>query len=60
MNKKLYLYILTVSLLLCSLKAHAQSASDILVYIEKYKGIALEQERRHGIPAPITLAQGIL
>ena len=40
--------------------ASAQSASDILAYIEKYKSIALDQERRHGIPATITLAQGIL
>ena len=42
------------------LQTRAQSASDILAYIEKYKGIALEQQRRHGIPATITLAQGIL
>lgn len=39
---------------------HAQSSSDIKNYIDKYKQIALEQERVYGIPAPITLAQGIL
>jgi len=38
----------------------AQSSSDIDNYIEKYKIIALEQEKIYGIPAPITLAQGIL
>lgn len=38
----------------------AQSSSDISVYILRYKQIALEQERLYGIPAPITLAQGIL
>lgn len=38
----------------------AQSSSDIEAYIAKYKQIALEQEREFGIPAPITLAQGIL
>lgn len=38
----------------------AQTSSDILVYISQYKQIALEQERRYGIPASITLAQGIL
>lgn len=37
-----------------------QSTSDILLYIEKYKVVALAQEQEHGIPAPITLAQGIL
>lgn len=38
----------------------AQSPSDIQSYIQQYKQIALEQEREYGIPAPITLAQGIL
>lgn len=38
----------------------SQTSSDILVYISQYKQIALEQERRYGIPASITLAQGIL
>ncbi len=38
----------------------AQSASDIKTYIAQYKNLALEQEKLHGIPAPITLAQGIL
>lgn len=38
----------------------AQSSSEIKAYIEKYTQIALEQEKEFGIPAPITLAQGIL
>lgn len=38
----------------------AQNSSDIKSYIEKYKQIALDQEREFGIPAPITLAQGIV
>ena len=38
----------------------AQSSADILAYVDKYKQIALDQERQYGIPAPITLAQGIL
>ena len=38
----------------------AQTSSDIQTYISQYKQIALEQERVYGIPAPITLAQGIL
>lgn len=45
----------------CSvLEGYAQSASDIHAYIANYKQIALEQERQYGIPASITLAQGIL
>ena len=38
----------------------AQPSSDIQAYINQYKDLALEQERLYGIPAPITLAQGIL
>ena len=41
-------------------KIFAQSPSDIRAYINQYKTIAMEQERLYGIPAPITLAQGIL
>ncbi len=40
--------------------ANGQSSADIQAYISKYKQIALEQERKYDIPAPITLAQGIL
>lgn len=29
-------------------------------YISKYAGIALDQQKRHGVPASITLAQGLL
>ena len=38
----------------------AQSSSDITSYIIQFKQIALDQEREFGIPATITLAQGIL
>lgn len=38
----------------------SQSSSDIQTYINQYKKTALEQEREFGIPAPITLAQGII
>lgn len=41
-------------------RAFAQSPSDIRAYIAKYQDLALEQERLYGIPAPVTLAQGIL
>lgn len=39
---------------------HAQSSADIKLYILNFKDIALEHERKYGIPASITLAQGIL
>ena len=50
-----------VALMLTTSQAsRAQSSADIMAYIDKYKQIALDQERKHGIPATITLAQGIL
>lgn len=42
------------------LDVEAQTSSDIQSYISQYKQIALDQEREYGIPATITLAQGIL
>ena len=38
----------------------AQSSADIQEYIKRYGQIALEHERMYGVPASITLAQGIL
>lgn len=40
--------------------ASAQSASDVQTYVQRFKSAALEQERLYGVPASITLAQGIL
>jgi LysM repeat protein len=37
----------------------AQSKATIIAYIEKYKDIAVEEMQRTGVPASITLAQGI-
>ena len=50
------------SLLIClfSTTIYGQSPSEIRAYIDQYKSLALEQEKQYGIPAPITLAQGIL
>lgn len=47
-------------LLIAVIPSFGQSNTDIKAYIDLYKQIALEQEREYGIPAPITLAQGIL
>lgn len=52
-------YIILLFLLIC-LGTNAQSSFDIQSYISQYKQIALDQEREFGIPASITLAQGIL
>lgn len=52
--------ILTLILAILSNLAYSQSSSDILNYINQYKQIALDQEKQFGIPASITLAQGIL
>ena len=51
-----------VLLFLCSLcmLGIAQSHTDIITYISQFKQFAIDQEKIHGIPAPITLAQGIL
>lgn len=51
---------LLLLLMLFSINASAQSLSDIYTYINQYKNIAIEQEKEYGIPASITLAQGIL
>lgn len=55
---KRVLFILQFVSLVFLLKA--QSSFDIQAYISKYKEIALKHEKKHGIPASITLAQGIL
>ena len=52
--------IAVLSALLLSLSLSAQTSSEIRAYIDKYRQVALDQEKEFGIPAPITLAQGIL
>ncbi len=37
----------------------AQNETDVISYIDKYKNFAIEEQLRSGIPAAITLAQGI-
>lgn len=43
-----------------SLSVNAQRNAQYDAYVEQYKGIAIEQMKKHRIPASITLAQGIL
>ena len=44
-----------------ALYTYAQSQSPLyLQYIDKYRDMAIEQQRKHRVPAAITIAQGIL
>lgn len=43
----------------CGFTATAQPSVDIVEYINTYKKLAMEEMQRTGIPASITLAQGI-
>ncbi|MBP5339965.1 MAG: glucosaminidase domain-containing protein [Prevotella sp.] len=52
--------IIACILCLLPLNFSAQTSSDIQSYVAQFKQIALEQEKTYGVPAPITLAQGIL
>lgn len=50
---------LVIALCFC-LSCHGQNTYAVQKYIERYKGVALQHEKEYGIPASITLAQGIL
>ena len=59
-NKQKTLFCLIFALF-CAFSAFSQTQHErYLAYIERYKQVALEQEREFGVPASITLAQGIL
>ena len=50
-----------IFMVFCAFSAASQTRQDqYLDYIERYKHVALEHEREYGVPASITLAQGIL
>ena len=55
---KRFLFIIFFSLG-CFIKASAQNMSG-QDYVQKYKGLAIEEMKRTGVPAAITLAQGLL
>lgn len=60
-NCKQKTYICTIAALLFSLTSPAQTLNArYLDYIERYKAIAMEHSKTLGIPASITLAQGLL
>lgn len=55
-----YLFTIFFALTFCGV-TYAQSLdANYLAYIEKYHEIAIRQQRAHGIPASIILAQGLL
>ncbi len=57
MRKKLFVLLMVLD----TLSAAAQTTAErYQAYIEKYAKIAQEQQREHGVPASITLAQGLL
>lgn len=43
-----------------SSRAMAQQSQEHIEYIKRYKDIALKHQKKYGIPASITLAQGLL
>ena len=59
MKKKIYITILFLQLTLV-LYGQSYTQADIYNYIDTYASVAVEKMNQHGIPASITLAQGIL
>ncbi|GAC1590974.1 MAG: glucosaminidase domain-containing protein [Chitinophagaceae bacterium] len=55
MQAKIILFFLLIG----TTAVKAQRADDIVLYINTYKQIAIEEEQRAGVPAAIKLAQGI-
>jgi len=51
--------ILFISMVFCAAFAQSQSLSPVQ-YIEQYKDLAMLEMKRMGVPAAITLAQGLL
>ncbi len=59
-NKQIYNFCL-IFVFFCALSAPAQTKHQrYLDYIERYKTVALQHEKEFGVPASITLAQGLL
>ncbi|MFM2336895.1 MAG: hypothetical protein RL115_88 [Bacteroidota bacterium] len=59
MQKNKLLIILTIALSCHSIKGIGQSSEIIANYIYQYKQVAMAEMKRTGVPAAITLAQGI-
>lgn len=59
MKKYLFVFFLFIAFI-GSVRAQQYRSPDYDAYIEKYSKIAVEQMKKHKIPASITLAQGLL
>ncbi len=60
MIQKNYILVILATLLLSATNLSGQNRQTRQEYIAKYKDIAIDHMERYGIPASITLAQGIL
>ncbi len=54
------LFVVVAITLFAATRAAGQANPSVLAYIEQYKNIAIEEMIRTGVPASITLAQGLL
>jgi LysM repeat protein len=59
MQNKKFTILIAVVLSFSFTFSHGQSADAILAYITRYKELAIAEMKRTGVPAAITLAQGI-
>ena len=59
-NKRIYIFCLIFAIFYAFTASSQTTRQDYLDYIERYKRVALQYERDYGVPASITLAQGLL
>ena len=59
-NKRISVFCLIFALFYAFSASSQTTRQDYLDYIERYKVVALQYEHEYGVPASITLAQGIL
>ena len=59
-NKRIYIFCLIFAIFYAFTASSQTTRQDYLEYIERYKPVALQFEQEYGVPASITLAQGIL
>lgn len=57
---KLALILLCLACFLAGYGQGRRGSSRYIEYIERYAPMAVEQQRKHGVPASVTLAQGLL
>jgi len=59
-NKRILFFCLIFGLFYTISMSAQPTRQDYLDYIDRYKGVALQYENEYGVPASITLAQGLL